>query len=171
MRKLALASSLLLFIPLASLAQDARGAVGGRVSDSSGAVIPNAEVRITNDATGVAAAARTNSAGAYALPYLLPGNYTLECQIDGFKKWVRAGIQVRVNDNLEVPIHLEVGQRTETFVVTDTTPLLSTVEASLGQVVDERRMLELPLFAGNAMDLVHLAPGTLNGTEIGRAHV
>ena len=166
LRKLALASSLLLFIPLASLAQDARGAVGGRVSDSSGAVIPNAEVRITNDATGVAAAARTNSAGAYALPYLLPGNYTLECQIDGFKKWVRAGIQVRVNDNLEVPIHLEVGQRTETFVVTDTTPLLSTVEASLGQVVDERRMLELPLFAGNAMDLVHLAPGTLNGTDL-----
>lgn len=148
------------------LAQDSRGTVVGRVSDQSGAVLPNAEVRIVNDATGVVASAQTNAAGAYVLPYLLPGTYTLSCELAGFKKWVRPGIQVRVNDNVEVPIALQIGDTAESIEVRDTTPLLSTVEASLGQVIDERRVLELPLFAGNAMDLVHLAPGTVNGTNL-----
>jgi hypothetical protein len=138
----------------------------GRVVDATGATLPNAEVRIVNDATGVGASARTNVAGAYALPYLLPGTYTLSCELSGFKKWVRPGIQVRVNDSVEVPITMEIGDTTESVEVRDTTPLLSTVEASLGQVIDERRVLELPLFAGNAMDLVHLAPGTVNGTNL-----
>ena len=63
--------------------------------------------------------------------------------------------------SVEVNIELQLGATTETIEVTATTPLLSTAEASLGQVVDERRVLELPQFAGNAMDLVHLAPGTI----------
>ena len=67
---------------------------------------------------------------------------------------------------MEVNIDLQVGQTSETIEVTASTPLLATAEASLGQVVDERRVLELPQFAGNAMDLVHLAPGTINGTNL-----
>ncbi len=147
-------------------AQDARGTVVGRVTDSSGAVILGAEVRITNDSTNVSAVARSNDAGNWVLPYLLPGTYTLSCEFQGFKKWTRPSIQVRINDTVEVNIALEIGDVTETVTVTDTTPLLSSAEASLGQVVDERRVLELPLFAGNAMDLVHLAPGTVNGTDM-----
>lgn len=162
----ALLLGLILFLPQFIFAQDSRGTVVGRVTDSSGAVVPGADVRIVNDATGVAATAKTNDAGAYALPYLLPGNYTLNTEMQGFKKFVRPGIQVRVNDNVEVNIQLQVGDATESIEVTDSTPLLSTVEASLGQVIDERRVLELPLFAGNAMDLVHLAPGTVNGTNL-----
>ncbi len=69
-------------------------------------------------------------------------------------------------DSLEVNVELQVGATTEILEVKDTTPLLSTTEASLGQVIDERRVLELPQFAGNAMDLVHLAPGTVNGTNL-----
>jgi len=63
-------------------------------------------------------------------------------------------------------IQMTVGEVTESVSVTAETPLLQTAEASLGQVVDERRITELPLFAGNAMDLVHLAPGTVNGTDM-----
>ena len=84
----------------------------------------------------------------------------------GFKKWNRPGIQVRINDSVEVDIDLQLGATSETVEVSATTPLLATAEASLGQVVDERRVLELPQFAGNAMDLVHLAPGTINGTNL-----
>lgn len=153
-------------LPEPTAAQDARGTVLGRVTDSSGAVVPEAEVRITNDSTQVSAAARSNEAGNWVLPYLLPGTYTLHCEFQGFKKWTRPGIQVRINDSVEVNITLEVGTASETVTVTATTPLLSSAEASLGQVVDERRVLELPLFAGNAMDLVHLAPGTINGTDM-----
>jgi len=146
--------------------QDPRGTVLGRVMDSTGAVVPNADVRITNDSTGVAAAAKTNDSGNFVLPYLLAGTYTLSCEMSGFKKWVRPGIQVRIQDSVEVNIDLQVGATSETIEVTASTPLLSTAEASLGQVIDERRVLELPQFAGNAMDLVHLAPGTVNGTNL-----
>lgn len=156
---------MLLSLPLA-WAQDARGTVLGRVMDASGAMVPAAEIRIMNEATGVVATARTNDAGSFILPYLIPGTYTLSCEMQGFKRYVFSGIQVRINDSVEVNVQLEVGATSETIEVRDTTPLLSTMEASLGQVIDERRVLELPLFAGNAMDLVHLAPGTVNGTNL-----
>ncbi len=160
-----LAAAALLFAA-SSFAQDARGAVLGRVSDSAGAIVPNADVRITNEKTGVAVAVKSNESGNYTLPYLVPGTYVLTVETAGFKKWSRGGIQVRINDSVEVNAGLEIGQVTETVEVRDTTPLLATTEASLGQVIDERRVQELPLFAGNAMDLVHLAPGTVNGTNL-----
>lgn len=156
----------LLLAGLPAAGQDARGTVLGRVMDASGAVVPGAEVRITNENTGVSSAARTNDGGNFVLPYLIPGTYTLSCEMAGFKKWSRPGVQVRINDSVEVNVELSVGNVTESVEVRDTTPLLSTAEASLGQVIDERRVLELPQFAGNAMDLVHLAPGTVNGTNL-----
>lgn len=160
------AACLLLLACGISSGQDPRGTVLGRVMDSTGAIVPNADVRIVNDSTGVAAVAKTNDSGNFVLPYLLAGTYTLSCELSGFKKWVRPGIQVRIQDSVEVNIDLQVGATSETIEVTDSTPLLSTAEASLGQVIDERRVLELPQFAGNAMDLVHLAPGTVNGTNL-----
>ncbi|MBI4893768.1 MAG: TonB-dependent receptor, partial [Acidobacteria bacterium] len=157
---------ILLALGMTALAQDPRGTVLGRVTDASGAIVPGAEVRITNDNTGVSASAKTNDAGNFVLPYLLAGQYTISCEMTGFKKFLRSGIQVRIQDSVEVNIELQLGQTSETIEVTGTTPLLSTAEASLGQVIDERRVLELPQFAGNAMDLVHLAPGTINGTNL-----
>jgi hypothetical protein len=161
-----LLAGLLLLTASSVWAQDARGTVLGRVTDSSGASVAGADVRITNVNTGVTAAAAANEAGNFILPYLLPGSYTLSAEAKGFKRWVRPEIQVRINDSIEVNVELQIGATTETIEVKDTTPLLSTAEASLGQVIDERRVLELPLFAGNAMDLVHLAPGTVNGTNL-----
>ncbi|MFN7921611.1 MAG: carboxypeptidase-like regulatory domain-containing protein [Bryobacteraceae bacterium] len=155
-----------LLVAAALLSQDPRGKVVGRVSDSTGAVVPNAEVRITNESTGVAAVAKSTASGDFVLPYLIAGTYTLSCEMTGFKKWVRPAIQVRIQDSVEVNVELQVGTTAEILEVKDTTPLLSTTEASLGQVIDERRVLELPQFAGNAMDLVHLAPGTVNGTNL-----
>jgi hypothetical protein len=154
------------FALIPATAQDPRGTILGRVIDSSGAAIPNAEVRATNENTGVAASAKANDAGNFVMPYLLSGTYVVSCELTGFKKWVRPGVQVRINDSVELNIDLSVGATTETIEVTASTPLLATADASLGQVIDERRVLELPQFAGNAMDLVHLAPGTINGTNL-----
>jgi len=164
--KAGLVAALLLLFAFPAAAQDARGTVLGRVTDASGAIVPNAEIRITNEATGVPVSAKTNDNGNYVLPYLIPGIYTISCEMQGFKKYSRPGVQVRIQDSVEVNVELTVGATTETIEVKDTTPLLSTTEASLGQVIDERRILELPQFAGNAMDLVHLAPGTVNGTNM-----
>src|SRR5512139_2783287 len=116
-------------LPLA--AQDARGTVLGRVADASGSVVVGAEVRITNEATGVASSARTNESGNYVLPYLIPGTYTVSSEMSGFKKWSLPGIQVRIQDSVEVNVELTVGSVTETIEVTAATPLLSTAEASL----------------------------------------
>lgn len=147
-------------------AQDARGTLVGRVIDPTGASIPEAEVRAINNSTKVVAAARANASGNYALPYLIPGTYTVQIEMQGFKKFVRENVQIRVNDMVALDITLAIGDVAESVNVTAETPLLSTAEASLGQVVDERRINDLPLFAGNAMDLVHLAPGTVNGTDM-----
>lgn len=146
--------------------QDARGALVGRVTDPTGAVVAGAEVRAVNVATGVVAATKTNQAGNYALPFLMPGTYTVTVELAGFKKFVRENVPIRVNDSVELDVQMAIGDITEAVQVTAETPLLQTAEASLGQVVDERRITELPLFAGNAMDLVHLAPGTVNGTDM-----
>ena len=147
-------------------AQDSRGRVVGQVLDSTGAAVPESTVLATNNATGVVVRTSTNAAGAYSLPYLLPGLYTISAEKDGFKKFSRDNIQVRVNDSVELIIEMQIGNVAESISVTAETPLLQTAEATLGQVVDERRITELPLFAGNAMDLVHLAPGTVNGTDM-----
>lgn len=151
---------------LAAFSQDARGSLAGRVSDPQGAMIANARIEVLNNATNVRFTVRTNEAGAFIVPYLLPGTYRITAELSGFKKFVQDGVQVRVNDTVEVNPQLEVGDTTQSVEVKAETPLLSTAEASLGQVIDERRVTELPLFAGNAMDLVHLAPGTVNGTNL-----
>ncbi|MBI3684435.1 MAG: TonB-dependent receptor [Acidobacteria bacterium] len=159
--------SLVFVIAVARLpGQDARGSIVGRVTDASGAVVPQAEVRALNGATGVSAVTRSNESGNYTIPYLAPGRYAVSAENTGFKKFVRENVQVRVNDVVELNIQMAVGEVTESVQVTAETPLLSTAEASLGQVIDERRIRELPLFAGNALDLVHLAPGTVNATDM-----
>ena len=147
-------------------AQDARGTILGRVADPSDAVITGAEVRVINVATGVRAVSKTNDAGNYVLAYLLPGAYILEVERTGFKKFTRQGIEVRIGDSVEIEVVLQVGSQAETVQVTAETPLLETVDASLGQVVDERRIAELPSFGGAPYNLALMAPGTMNSTNL-----
>ncbi|HWQ53976.1 MAG TPA: carboxypeptidase regulatory-like domain-containing protein [Bryobacteraceae bacterium] len=160
------ATAIFLISPLSVKAQDARGSILGRISDPSGAVIAGADARATNASTGVTAAARSNESGSYRLPYLLPGIYTVQVETAGFKKFIREGVQVRVGDAVEVNVAMELGNAAESVEVRAETPLLSTAEASLGQVVDERRIAELPQHGSSPMDLVHLAPGTINTTNM-----
>ncbi|MEK7405270.1 MAG: carboxypeptidase regulatory-like domain-containing protein [Acidobacteriota bacterium] len=167
----AAAAALVVFLPAAVLAQDARGTILGRVTDPSEAVIPGAEVRVTNAATGVAVVAKTNQAGNYVLAYLLPGAYRLEAETTGFKKFVRENIEVRVGDTLEIDIAMQVGTPTETVQVTAETPLLQTAEASVGQVVDERRIMDLPSFGGGVYGLALVAPGAMNTTNLRQRYV
>ena len=146
--------------------QETRGTIVGRVTDATGSVVAGAEVRVTNASTGVAAAAQSNAAGNFTVPYLLPGVYSIQAELTGFKKFVRDGIEIRVNDTVEINVELQVGSITESVEVTAETPLLSTVEASLGQVVDQKRVNDLPSFGSSPMVLVQLAPGVINSTDM-----
>lgn len=152
--------------PSALSAQEGRGTITGRVTDVSGAAVAGAEIRIINKETRVTAAVRTNDAGNYTIPYVLPGTYDLVAEFAGFTKAERQNIEVRVGDVLDIDIALQVGNNVETVVVTGATPLLEAATVSLGQVVDQRRIAELPIQAGNADELVLLTPGVVNTTNL-----
>ncbi|MDZ4799978.1 MAG: carboxypeptidase-like regulatory domain-containing protein [Bryobacteraceae bacterium] len=139
--------------------QESRGTVGGRLTDSSGAVIPAVSVQVTNLATGVSQTAVTNEQGNYVATFLIPGNYRITAAREGFRRVVREGIEVRVNDRLEINLVLEPGQIADSVTVQSEAPLLDTVGASLGLVVDSRRVAELPINHGDPYLLMRLAGG------------
>ncbi|MDZ4800170.1 MAG: TonB-dependent receptor [Bryobacteraceae bacterium] len=158
--------SCMLLISGLAAAQDTRGTLSGRVVDTSGAVVPNVEVRAINEATGTSSSGRTNQTGNYAVPFLLPGTYRVQAEVTGFKQFQRGGIQVRVGDSVGLEITLQPGDVAERMEVTTQTPLLETNSASVGQVVDQRRLTELPVVGGNPFQLVQLAPGVVNATDL-----
>ena len=143
----------------APAAQEARGTISGRVLDSSKGVIPGASVTITNVAMGTSVTVTTNDVGFFQVPYLIPGTYRVVAELSGFKKLVREGLQLRVGDTLDVDLMLEVGGAAEEVTVTAGAALLDTSSASLGQVVDARRVAELPTPHGDPYALIGLAGG------------
>jgi hypothetical protein len=153
----------LLAAPLA--AQESRASLSGRVLDPSNAVIAEAKVVATNQQTGVAAQAVTNDSGAFLIPFLLPGKYKVTAERTGFKSY-SSEIELRVNDTVELTLRMEVGSITETVDVRGATPLLETANSSVGQVIDERRLLELPQRGGNPLELERLSPGVVNLTTL-----
>jgi len=160
--------AILLAVVLAAVCvgQDPRGNLTGTVLDASGAVIPGVEVRATKVDTGVVTTGMTNESGKFNLRFLLPGTYRLTASKAGFKMYTQDNIEVRINDTVEVTLRLEVGSIAETVEVRAGAPLLETSTSNLGQVVDERRMLELPQKGGNPLELQRLVPGVVNLTNL-----
>lgn len=150
-----------ILIALSLPAQEARSVILGRVLDNSGGVVAGAAVEAVNTDTGVRIFAETNSSGDYLLPYLVPGPYTIIVQSAGFKKAERSGIQTRVNDRITLDFTLEIGAVTESVQVSAASPLLDTSTTSMGQVIDSRAILELPLLTGNTTTMAGLSPGVL----------
>jgi Carboxypeptidase regulatory-like domain len=142
-----------------ALAQEFRGSISGRVTEASGAAVPGATLTITNVATNTSTTVTTNGSGDYIVLYLNPGRYAVAVEAKGFKKAVRQGIEVRVGDKLGVDLMLEVGDVADTINISSDAPLLETNSASAGQVIDRRRISELPLSDGNPFVLTRLAPG------------
>lgn len=155
--------AVLILLPTARVdAQETRGQILGRVTDQSGAIVVRATVKAVNTATNVATTASTNESGDYVLPFLIPGAYNVSVQMAGFRDFLQEGILLRVADKATVNITLQVGQASERIVVEGTAPLVESSTASLGQVIDNRRISELPLKDGNPIMLSFLAPGVMN---------
>lgn len=143
-------------------AQDTRGSIGGRIMDAQDAVIPGAQVVATNQDTGVAASAVSNQTGSFRLPFLLPGKYRVSVEMQGFRNYVQTDIELRMTDSLDLRIRLEVGSVTEAIEVKGGTPLLETATSSIGQVLDQKRLDDLPSRGGNPLEFERLAPGVAN---------
>lgn len=156
------ACALLILVTLLSLplaAQEARGNVVGRVIDATGAVIPGATVDVISKSMGTKVTVTTNESGSYQAAFLIPGPYRIEAAAPGFKKYLRDNIEVRVNDRLEIEIALEIGTSEQSITITDEAPMLHTATSSLGNVIDARRVQDLPVAHGNPFLLMGLASG------------
>ena len=154
-----LATLLALMAAPAARAQDSRGSISGTIVDTSGAAVPGATVSAQHDETHVSVQAVTDGAGIYRLLYVPAGLYSVSAEIQGFKKVVRNGVEVRVGDKLTLDLTLEPGNLTESVEVTASTPLLDASSGSNGQVIDQKRINLLPLSDGNPFALARLAPG------------
>lgn len=138
--------------------QEFRGTISGTVTDPNGAVIVGATVIIKNIETNISQTVITNSDGAYTVPFLLPGNYSVSATNEGFKTSTLSDIQLKVDDRLTVDIKLEVGLTTEVNVIADN-ELIERGSVTLGTSVSRQQIEELPLSEGAPYVLATQAPG------------
>jgi hypothetical protein len=147
--------------PPAGWGQNVYGTMAGTVTDTSGAAVANATVTLTNLDNAQKHSIETDASGNYTFVSILPGRYKLEGEKTGFKKFLREPIEVQIESGLRVDIALQVGAQTETVEVTSEVPLLQPETNSLGQVVEQRTVTELPLNGRNPLALVELVPGVV----------
>src|SRR5256712_4648226 len=124
--------------------QGATAQISGTVKDQSGAVLPGAEITATQTDTGVARSTVSNETGSYVLPNLPVGPYKLEVSLPGFRTYVRTGIVLQVNASPVLDAILEVGQVSEQVEVQANAALVETRSTSVGQVIENARIIELP---------------------------
>ena len=140
---------LLVFAAVIAFGQGERGTFNGTVTDNSGAVVPDATVRVTNTGTNIETSATTTSAGVYRMPYLPPGPYRFTVTAPGFKTVLRENVNLSVAQTLTLDFSLEVGQVSEQITVTAETPLLETGTAEIGSYVSEKEFDTWPIVVGD----------------------
>jgi carboxypeptidase family protein len=141
--------------------QEIAGSIRGTVLDASGAIVSGAKVTATQTETGLERSVSSDSQGGYVLVELPVGHYRLEAEAKGFKKYVREGISLDVNQTATVTIHLVVGIPTQEVRVQADASLVETTVTSLGKTVEERDVLDLPLNGRNFSQLGLLQPGVV----------
>ena len=140
-----------------------QGEITGEVMDDTGGVITGATVTVTNEGTNATRQVQTNTSGVYSFPALLPGSYRVQTEMNGFQSMVRNGVQVQVQQVVRVDFRLQVGAVTEVVDVSAAAPLLNTETATTGTVIENRRIVELPLNGRNFLQLVGLSPNVSYG--------
>src|SRR5258708_15887379 len=134
------------------------GQVTGVVTDPSGSIVVGATVTITNSQTNATRTTTTNNAGDYAFPALLPGVYNVKAEMQGFEGEVRKGVELHVEQIARIDFHLKIGAVAQTVEVTGGAPLLTTESATVGTVIDNARIVGLPLNGRSFTQLIALSP-------------
>ncbi len=168
MKHTAIRLGLLGLLASATVFAQSLGTIQGVVTDDSGAVIPGASVAVINDATGVGAETSTNEVGFYTAPGLNPGVYTVTVDSDGFATAQRTEIRLEVAQTLRLDVQLSVGQVTEVVEVSASAQLIQSEKTEVGQVIDSKRILEMPLNGRNYLELAKFSVGVLPSRELGK---
>ncbi|HYM12025.1 MAG TPA: carboxypeptidase-like regulatory domain-containing protein, partial [Bryobacterales bacterium] len=146
------------------------GEITGAVSDSSGAVITGASITVTSTTTNQVRRAATNESGTYTVPFLVPGLYDVRAESAGFKVATRRGVDLQVGAVARIDFSLEVGEVSQQVEVSGGAPLLATENTSLGTVIENKRIVELPLNGRNYLQLVTLSPNVTTEGGSGGAY-
>ncbi len=139
------------------------GSITGDITDQSGAFVPTASVVATNTATNLARSTTTNSSGLYSFPDLMPGMYTVKVKAPGFDSVVKTNIELQVQQTARIDFVLVLGQATQTIEVAAGAAQLNTDNATVGTVIEQARITELPLNGRSFFSLVSLSPNVTTG--------
>ena len=139
--------------------------VTGRVTDQQGAVLTGAQIKITGVDTGTVHKAVTNEDGIYTIPSLPIGAYTVEASAPGFQTYVQTGILLRVNDNVQINVTMKVGQVGERVEVQANAGMVQTQQNTISQVIDQRRIVDLPLNGRDATQLITISGASINHSD------
>src|SRR5260370_20699696 len=153
------AITLLLAVPFLTLAQSFTASVRGVITASSESAVPAAKVFIPGVDRNVPQEATTDSAGRYVITALPPGRYSLSVEATGFNKYTRGAFPLQVQQQATIDVELTVGSLATAVSIEATAPLLNTTSATLGQVVENKYILSLPLAGRAPLALVALTPG------------
>jgi hypothetical protein len=151
-----------------SFAQTATGSISGAVRDPANAAVVGVKVSVLNTASGESRATVGGESGYYTFPLLAPGTYRLEAEAPGFKRFVREQIKLDVGLSATIDISLSLGETRESVTVASEAPLLESGTASLGHVIENKRISELPLSGRNAYSFATLVPGVRASREFSR---
>jgi hypothetical protein len=149
--------------PLIASAQSVSGTILGTVTDSSGAVVSNAKVTVTNEGTGLTRTIESDSNGEYVVPSIPTGRYTVVVEMAGFKTMALSNIEVGVDQRARIDLKLEVGALTESVTIEAASPLVQTSSSELGTTVGNEQIEALPLNGRNFVSLTRTVPGVLRG--------
>ncbi len=148
-----------LLVPALLSAQGASGRIVGRIADPTGAVLAGVKITLTNEATGISRAGQSNDSGDYSFVEVVPGTYTVQFELTGFKKNVQKSVIVDVNQVVTLNSTLQIGTSQETVEVSSEAPQVDTTSTQLGAVINDRSVNELPLNTRDTYQFLQLQPG------------
>jgi hypothetical protein len=151
----------------ASLHAQGYAKIVGSVTDTSGAVIPSATITATQTKTGAATVVKSGADGAFVFPSLLPSNYSISASAKDFESYTQTGIVLQADQSITVNIKMVVGSSAVTVSVIGDAPQVDTTTGTLSQVIDESRVVDLPLNGRNAASLITLVAGVVDATNEG----
>lgn len=151
----------------ARLAAQGYGSIQGTVTDATGAVVPGAVVTATQIDTGRQTTVNSSQSGTFVFPTLPPAGYSVMVTAQGFQSYEQKGIVLQANQSMTVNAKLTIGAATQTVEVTSSIPQVDTTSGTLSQVVDQERVVDLPLNGRNAASLVTLVAGVVDATNEG----
>jgi hypothetical protein len=160
----------LFLVPFGLLSQEFRGTISGLILDPASAPIANAQITITEAHTGTKLATTSNATGEYTAPFLAPGDYDIDVQAHGFKRFVRKEVHVGAGDHPVIDIPLQIGDAVQTVSVSADAPIINSENSTVGQAITEREVEDLPLNGRTPLALASLSIGVIATGQPGLIH-